>query len=100
MLRISQFVSGFVTLASLCACSRSSDGPTTPVKTSASEHASPPYPATPTAPPPVTPPAGKGLGVKVQRYIVVDQFGYRPDMRKVAVLVDPREGWNAGDSYA
>ncbi len=100
MLRISKCVSGFVTLAALCsACSRSSEGPTTPVQ-SASEPASPPYPATPTAPPPVTPPPGKGLGVKVQRYIVVDQFGYRPDMRKVAVLVDPRRGWNAGDSYS
>lgn len=35
----------------------------------------------------------------ISRYLVVDQFGYRPEMRKVAVLVDPVEGWNAKDSY-
>jgi endoglucanase len=29
--------------------------------------------------------------------IRVDQFGYRPEARKVAVLSNPIEGWNAGD---
>src|SRR5258706_15204684 len=33
------------------------------------------------------------------RYLVVDQFGYRPDMKKVAILVDPQQGWNAKDEY-
>jgi endoglucanase len=41
-----------------------------------------------------------GAEVQVQKYIVVDQFGYRPEMAKVAVLVDPQEGWNADDSFA
>jgi endoglucanase len=31
----------------------------------------------------------------VNELIRVDQFGYRPDARKVAVLSDPVEGWNA-----
>jgi hypothetical protein len=35
----------------------------------------------------------------VGKYIMVDQFGYRPDDPKVAVLVDPQQGFNAGDSY-
>ena len=40
-----------------------------------------------------------GREVPESRYIVVDQFGYRPDMKKVAILVDPQEGWNASDAY-
>jgi hypothetical protein len=40
-----------------------------------------------------------GTEVPENRYIVVDQFGYRPDMKKVAVLVDPQVGWNADDEY-
>jgi hypothetical protein len=32
-------------------------------------------------------------------YIMIDQFGYRPNDMKVAVLVDPQEGFNAEDSY-
>ncbi len=35
-----------------------------------------------------------------ERYIVVDQFGYRPKMAKFAILVDPERGWNAADHYA
>ena len=58
-----------------------------------------PYPAPPKGPPPVAPPAGRGNEVPVQRYIAIDQFGYRPQMTKVAVLVDPARGWNAGDAY-
>lgn len=57
------------------------------------------YPKTPTAPPPVGPPSGQGLTVAHQRYIVVDQFGYRPEMQKVAILANPVRGWNAADSY-
>jgi endoglucanase len=58
-----------------------------------------PYPATAKAPPPVPPPVGEGLKVRLQAYIVVDQFGYRPKMTKMAILVDPARGWNAADSY-
>jgi hypothetical protein len=32
-------------------------------------------------------------------YIMVDQFGYRPQDDKVAVIVDPQKGFNAGDSF-
>ncbi len=32
-------------------------------------------------------------------YIMVDQFGYRPEDAKVAVLVDPQAGFNAEDEY-
>jgi endoglucanase len=31
---------------------------------------------------------------RVSELIRVDQFGYRPSARKIAVLVDPVEGWN------
>jgi endoglucanase len=65
----------------------------------ASEPTGEPYPATPTSPPPIAPPTGQGLTVDLQRYIVVDQFGYRTKMAKVAILVDPARGWNAGDEY-
>jgi hypothetical protein len=57
------------------------------------------YPKTPTRPPPVALPAGQGASVPLQRYIALDQFGYRPEMTKIAVLVDPQQGWNAADSY-
>jgi endoglucanase len=57
------------------------------------------YPATPQRPPPVPAPEGQGTAVKLQRYIALDQFGYRPEMTKIAVLVDPELGWNAADSY-
>jgi hypothetical protein len=57
------------------------------------------YPAEPKGPPPIPPPEGQGLSVKHQRYIVVDQFGYRTRDAKVAVLVDPVNGWNANDEY-
>ncbi|HEU4582474.1 MAG TPA: glycoside hydrolase family 9 protein [Polyangiaceae bacterium] len=57
------------------------------------------YPKTPTRPPPVPSPAGQGASVPLQRYIALDQFGYRPEMTKIAVLVDPEQGWNAADSY-
>ncbi|HEX6274355.1 MAG TPA: glycoside hydrolase family 9 protein [Polyangiaceae bacterium] len=57
------------------------------------------YPAEPKGPPPIPPPEGQGLSVKHQKYIVVDQFGYRTRDAKVAVLVDPVNGWNANDEY-
>ncbi len=33
------------------------------------------------------------------KYIVVDQFGYRPDSRKVAVIRDPQVGFDAEESF-
>jgi hypothetical protein len=57
------------------------------------------YPVPATDPPPVAPPEGQGLAVELERYIVVDQFGYRPKLAKVAILVDPARGWNAADAY-
>ncbi len=59
-----------------------------------------PYPSEPKAPPPVPPPAGAGFDIKLQKYIVVDQFGYQPELAKVAILVNPKRGWNAGDAYS
>ncbi|MFD2334492.1 glycoside hydrolase family 9 protein [Cohnella sp. GCM10020058] len=38
-------------------------------------------------------------GAIVQKYIMIDQFGYQPDGDKVAVLVDPQVGFNAADAY-
>lgn len=32
--------------------------------------------------------------------MAIDQFGYLPDERKVAVIGDPQEGYNAAESYA
>jgi endoglucanase len=32
-------------------------------------------------------------------FIMVDQFGYRPEDKKIAVLADPQSGFNAGQSY-
>jgi len=32
-------------------------------------------------------------------FIKVDQFGYLPGMRKVAVIVDPQSGFNAADAF-
>jgi endoglucanase len=37
--------------------------------------------------------------VRMNRYLVVDQFGYTPEMTKVAILASPELGWNALDSY-
>ncbi len=36
----------------------------------------------------------------LQKYIVVDQFGYRPGDDKVAVIADPQEGFNSNDSFS
>jgi endoglucanase len=35
----------------------------------------------------------------VSKYIKVDQFGYLPRMRKVAVVVDPQTGFNAAEVF-
>jgi endoglucanase len=32
-------------------------------------------------------------------HIMVDQFGYRPNDRKIAVISDPQSGFNAGDRF-
>lgn len=37
--------------------------------------------------------------IPVGKYIVVDQFGYRSSDPKIAVLVDPQEGFNAQDEF-
>lgn len=41
-----------------------------------------------------------GAALPVERYIVIDQFGYRPKDVKVAVLVDPVFGANQADAYS
>jgi len=51
----------------------------------------PPVPPPPSPPPP--PPVGAGP------FIVVDQFGYPADRQKVAVIRDPRNGFDSADSY-
>src|SRR5690606_25446302 len=48
---------------------------------------------------PVPPPPCSGLQIPLERYVVVDQFGYLPSMKKVAILVNPIHGWNAADAY-
>ncbi len=35
----------------------------------------------------------------IQKYIMIDQFGYRPADPKAAVIVDPQIGFNAEDSF-
>src|SRR5512138_1754474 len=58
----------------------------------------PTTPAT-AAPRPLAAGPRSGADVPEIRYLVVDQFGYRPDMKKVGILVDPQAGWNAADAY-
>ncbi|MFB3897207.1 MAG: glycoside hydrolase family 9 protein, partial [bacterium] len=36
---------------------------------------------------------------QVQKYIVIDQFGYRPSDTKVAVIADPQVGFNSTDFF-
>jgi endoglucanase len=38
-------------------------------------------------------------GQTISKYIVVDQFGYRPTAKKVAVIRDPAIGYDAAESY-
>ena len=74
-------------------------GKTSGGSNSSPRRAGPRYPAEPTAPAPIGPPEGQGNSVALQKYVVIDQFGYEPKLSKVAILVDPENGWNAGDSY-
>lgn len=39
------------------------------------------------------------LAQTISPYIVVDQFGYMPNMKKVAVLRDPQTGYDASGAY-
>lgn len=34
------------------------------------------------------------------RFIIVDQFGYLPDVKKIAVLKDPQTGFDASESFS
>jgi hypothetical protein len=43
--------------------------------------------------------AGGASGPPVSKYIVVDQFGYLPDLEKVAVIRDPQTGFDASESF-
>src|SRR5579885_2699333 len=58
-----------------------------------------------TAPPGASTPAAKAPpfvsceATPVSELIRVDQFGYRPAARKVAVLSEPVEGWNANTRW-
>jgi endoglucanase len=36
---------------------------------------------------------------KVEKYIMIDQFGYRPTDQKIAVIIDPQIGFNAKDEF-
>jgi hypothetical protein len=38
-------------------------------------------------------------GQVLSKYIVVDQFGYRPESKKVAVIRDPQTGFDAAESF-
>jgi len=35
----------------------------------------------------------------ISKYIVIDQFGYRPDAKKVAIIRDPQIGFDATESF-
>jgi endoglucanase len=98
---------GYLALLGVLCCGKASvegppprEGTKPPAAEVAVAAANVPYPATPKGPPPIPAPAGQGNSVELQRYIAIDQFGYTPQMTKVAVLVDPELGWNAADSYA
>ena len=43
--------------------------------------------------------AGGAGSPPVSKYIVVDQFGYLPDLEKVAVIRDPQTGFDAAESF-
>jgi endoglucanase len=36
---------------------------------------------------------------QTSKFIIVDQFGYLPDSKKIAILKDPRTGFDAGESF-
>ena len=41
----------------------------------------------------------QGHAQTLSKYITVDQFGYRPDSRKIAVIRDPQTGFDAAESF-
>lgn len=43
---------------------------------------------------------GQVHGQTLSKYIVVDQFGYRPQSEKVAVIRDPQTGYDAAESFS
>ena len=43
--------------------------------------------------------ARASINASGHRYIMIDQFGYRPHDPKVAVLIDPKVGYNADDEF-
>lgn len=81
------------------ASSGSTTAASQPAGSNSASHANTTYPASPTTKPPLESPSGVGKSVPVERYILVDQFGYLPTMDKFAILVDPQKGWNAAESY-
>ena len=36
----------------------------------------------------------------VSKHIKIDQFGYLPNSKKIAVIVDPQTGYNAAESFS
>ena len=42
---------------------------------------------------------GGAAAPPVSKYIVVDQFGYLPDLEKVAVIRDPQTGFDSAESF-
>jgi endoglucanase len=53
------------------------------------------------AQPAAAPPSFPGTaGIPFNAHILVDQFGYRPADRKVAVIRDPRVGYDSNDRFA
>jgi len=43
--------------------------------------------------------AGGAASPPVSKYIVVDQFGYLPDLEKIAVIRDPQTGFDSAESF-
>jgi hypothetical protein len=78
---------------SLIGCPREPPPPSwlQPSTTAASAKDAQAAPAGPKGPPPAFESCEK---TRVSELIRVDQFGYRPSAKKIAVLVDPVEGWN------
>lgn len=35
----------------------------------------------------------------IQKYMMTDQFGYRPGDEKVAFIIDPQDGYNESDEF-
>jgi len=45
-------------------------------------------------------PVGMSGQVRFDPHLLVDQFGYRPQDPKVAVIRDPKDGYDSGDTFA